>query len=115
VKGIKEVKDDARKEASELKRQLMNNNMDSRKDASELKDMMKILMNTGSNNHNNSSLTPQTQQIVYSQQVIYGGTGTQSNVFNNGITPLMTGTGTAKEKRKHDGSSNPVEEAEIAS
>jgi hypothetical protein len=103
VKGIKEVKNDAKKEA-----------LDSRKDVSELKDMMNILMN--SNNHNNSSLTPQTQQTV-NGQVIYGGTGTQSNVINDGITPSTTGTGTAKEKRKHDEkipSSSP-EEKEISS
>jgi hypothetical protein len=103
VKGIKEVKDDAIKEA-----------LDSRKDASELKDMMKILMN--SNNHNNSSSTPQTQQTV-NGQVIYGGTGTQSNVVNNGVTPSTTGTGTAKKIRKHYGktpSSSPKEK-EISS
>jgi hypothetical protein len=102
VTGINNVKEESKKEA-----------VNSRKDASELKNMMQMLMN--SNNHNNSSLTPQTQQTV-NGQVIYGGTGAQSNVVNNGITPSTTGTGTGTgtEKRKHTPSSSP-EEKEISS
>jgi hypothetical protein len=101
VTGINNVKEDSKKEA-----------LNSRKDASELKDMMKTLMN--SNNHTNSSLTPQTQQTV-NGQVIYGGTGAQSKVVNNGITPSTTrtgtgtGTGTGTEKRIYNPSSSPEE------
>jgi hypothetical protein len=74
VNRMKESKDDARKEASELK------------------DMMRQLMNNNNNNNNRS--THQTQQTVNGQQVIYGGIGTTQNVVNNGITQLTTGTGT---------------------
>jgi len=107
VTGIKEVKEDSKKEA-----------LDSRKDASELKDMMMILM-SNNNNNSGSSSTPPTQQTV-NGQVIYGSTtGTQSNVVNNGITPSTTGTetGTGTEKRKHDGTtpSSSPEEKEISS
>lgn len=123
VNGINEVKDDAKKEASELK------------------DMMRQLM---INNSNNNSSPPQTQQTVNGQgQVIYnGGTGTQTNNIHNGgggsdnnvdneanvnnssggnhingITPTTTGTATMTEKRKHDGKtpSSTPEEKEIAS
>jgi hypothetical protein len=91
VNGIKEGKDDARKEASELK------------------DMMRQLMNNSISNKNRS--TPQTQQTVNGQQLIYGGTGTTQNVVvNDRIIPSSSGTG--NEKRKHDAktpSPNPIE------
>ena len=105
VTGIENVKEESKKEA-----------VNSRKDASELKEMMMMLMSSN-NNNNRSSLTPQTQQTV-NGQIIYGGTGAQSNVVNNGITPSTTGTGTGTgtgtEKRKHTPSSSP-EEKEISS
>jgi hypothetical protein len=113
VKGIKEVKDDARNEASELKdmiRQMKDSKDDDRKEASELKEMMRQLMNN--NNSNNNRSNPRSQQTVHGQQqVVYGRTGTRQNVVNK-ITPPITGTETTKEKRKHDGttpSSSPKE------
>jgi chromosome segregation ATPase len=78
VKGIKEVKDDARNEASGLKdmmRQMKDSKDDDRKQASELKYMMRQLMN--SNNSNNNRSNPRSQRAVHGQQqVVYGGTGT---------------------------------------
>jgi hypothetical protein len=70
--------------------------------------MMKQLMNN--NNSNNNRSTPQLQPTVN------GGTGTQSNAFDNRITPPITGTGTTTEKRKHDGTnpSSSSEENEIS-
>jgi hypothetical protein len=85
--------------------------LDSRNETSELKDMMRQLMNNNTGKNNRS--TPQAQLTL----TVNGGTGTQLNAFDNRITPQTTGTGTTKEKRKHDGkspSSSP-EEKEISS
>jgi hypothetical protein len=106
VDGMNESKDVARKEALDSRQEVS----DSRKDSSELKNMMKQLMN--SNNSNNNRSTPQLQLTVH------GVTGTQSNAFDNRVTPPTTGTGTTTEKRKHDGtspSSSTPEEKEISS
>jgi hypothetical protein len=59
------------------------------------------------NNSNNNRSAPQLQLTVQ-----HGGTGTQSNAFDNRVTPPTTGTGTTTEKREHVGtsqSSNPEE------
>jgi hypothetical protein len=82
---------------------------DSKKETSELKNMMRQLMNNNDSNNNRS--VPQLQLTVH------GGTGTQSNAFDNRITSPTTGTGTTIEKRKHDGTntSSSQEEIEISS
>jgi hypothetical protein len=124
VNGIKDFKDDTRRESCLLKSTLEDGidevKEDSRKEASELKEMMRELMNSNNNNNNNNSSNPQTRQTV-NAQVIYGvtSTGAQSTVVNNKITPSTTeiGTGTGTEKRKHDGTtpSSSPDEKEISS
>jgi hypothetical protein len=105
VNGMKESKDDARKEALDSRKEAS----DSRKETSELKYMMRQLMNN--NNSSNNRSTPQAQLTVN------GGIGTQSNAFDNRITPRTIGTGTTKEKQKHDGTtpSSSPEEKELSS
>jgi hypothetical protein len=123
VNGIKDFKEDSRKEASTLESTLKSAltsgidgvKDDARKDASELKAMMRQLMN--SNNHNNSSNNSPNPPIQHTVNglVMYGGTATHSNVVNSGITPSTTGT--TKEKRKHDGKTpySSPEEKEVSS
>jgi hypothetical protein len=99
-----------------MMRQMKDSKDDDRKEASELKYMMRQLMNN--NNSNNNRITPRSQRTVHGQQVVYGGTGTTQNVVNRITQPITgTGTGTTKEKRKHDGTtpSSSPEEKDISS